>query len=71
METAFGKGQTSLAQASENQYKSIRDEVQVHGRNQERALVAQNTTTIQVRTEIESISSQIGALASSAKSEIE
>lgn len=71
METVFAEGQTSLAQASEDQYKSIRDEVQIHGRNQERALVAQHTTTTQVRTEIESISSRIGALASSAKSENE
>lgn len=71
METALAKGQTSLAQASEKQYKSIRDEVQVHGRNQERALVAQHTTTTQVRSEIESIGSQIGALASSAKFENE
>ena len=69
METVFAEGQTSLAQASENQYKSIRDEVQVHRQNQERALVAHNMTTTQIRTEIESINSRIGALASSAKFE--
>ena len=49
----------------------MRDEVQVHRRNQERAFVAHDTTTTQVLTEIERINSQIRALPSSAKSENE
>ena len=69
MGTAFAEGQTSLAQALENQCRAIRNEVEVHGRNQGKALVTQNATTIQVRTEIESISSQIGPLSEYAKSE--
>ena len=69
METAFAKGQTSLVQALEDQCRGIRNEVQVHGRNQGKALIAQNATTTQVRTEIESISSQIGALSKHANTE--
>ncbi|KAM0801690.1 hypothetical protein BDR22DRAFT_156623 [Usnea florida] len=69
MEAAFEEGQTSLAQVLENQCGELRNEVQVHGRNQGKALIAQNATTIQIRTEIESISSRIGALSKCAKSQ--
>lgn len=58
----LGDGKLSLMQALEILYKGIQDEVQIRERNQEMALVAQSTTTVQVLTKVESINSQIGAL---------
>lgn len=49
-------------QALEIQFNGIQDEVQLCKRNQDINLVAQDATTIQVLTEVESINSQIGAL---------
>ena len=62
METALEDGKASLTKALENQYKGIRNEVQIRGRHQEKALAVQNPTTMQVLTEVESFNSHIGAL---------
>ena len=68
METLLGEGQASVEQALENQCKGILDEVQVRGRKQENALIAQNTTTTQVLKDLENINSQMQALLISEKS---
>lgn len=55
-------GKLSLLQAMETRFNGIQDEVQICKRNRESALVAQDATTMQVLTEVESINLQIGAL---------
>ena len=49
-------------QALEIQFYGIQDDVRICERNRETALVAQDATTMQVLTEVESINLQIGAL---------
>lgn len=62
METRLGDGQLSLEQALTNQHAGIREEGQVHQRDQEKALEAQSTTTRQVLREVESMNSHVGTL---------
>ena len=62
METVLGDGQASLIEALQNQYKAIRDEIQVCGRNQKKAVIAEKTVARQLLTGVESIESQVQAL---------
>lgn len=68
MVTALFDGKASLSQALEHQFEGIRNEGQIRGRHHEKALVVQNTTTMQVLTEVENVSSQVGALVDLEKS---